>query len=530
MPEESITLVAKIARRRQRLVLGVVTVLLFLGLWRLGSGTGFFFDDWNFLAYRQGFTPDALLQPHNGHLVALPNALYSLLSNVFGVDSYAPFRALALTVHLCVALLSAIAMSRARGKTTGVATLIVIALMGVGWQNIFWAFQIGFVGSIAFFLAGWLLLDPSVGRFSTRRGVAVSLATLGSLLMSGVGVAALGAIAAVCLIDSRRRNVWWIPVGPAVVYFVWNLAYGSSSADLGSVNLLPQYALQNAGASAGGFFGLDSAWGQMILGFVAFVVVRRLFLERTNAWSFGPAFMYLLFVALATMSRSTYFEPSASRYLYLGVVMLLITVAIGGTPSITPARGGLAVLLAVLAIWGSRDLLSGGVKNLKREWTSVSTELAVVEEHRGSLDPHLVVDPTHAPQLSVGSYSALVESLGPLSLGRFSEIEGSDPEARSGADLLLATLVEIEPTSFAGEDCAPSGLPTSEVEVSPGDSILVSPWGPGSVNIRRFAREVTRSPSRNFEAAILRFAAPSDSTDLAYLLVFDVQVEVVKCR
>ncbi len=515
--------------RSYRLSLGVVTILLFAVLWRLGTGAGFFFDEWNFLAYRQGFSPDVLLQPHNGHLVALPNAFYSLLSSVFGVDSYVPFRLLILMVHLGVALMVAVAIGRARGRTMGVATLVVIALMGVGWQNIFWAFQIGFVGSIALFLAGWLLLDPFSKSFSRRRGIAVSFLTLGSLLMSGVGVAALGAIAIVCLVDPRRRIMWWIPVGPATVYGVWHLAYGTSSADLGSADLLPQFALQNAGASAGGIFGLDLAWGQLILGYVIFVVARRRFLGRASAWSFGPAFLYLVFVALATVSRSSYFEPGASRYVYLGVVVLLITAILGGAPPTAPARSGSAIFLGLFAVWGSIGQLTDGANNLKREWRIVSMELAAVEEHRESLDRNLVVDQIHAPQLTVGSYLGLVERLGSLPLPALTEIERSDNETRSGVDALLGSLVEMDVTAYAGEDCVPSGPPTNEVELPAGGSVHVSPWGPGNVSTRRFAPETTRSTSRDFDAAILRFAVPSDSIDLAYRLVFDGQVEVVTC-
>lgn len=513
-----------------RVLLAVAMIAVFLVLVRVGSGTGFFFDEWDFLAYRRGFSLDVLLQPHNGHLVAIPNVLYSLLSSWFGIESHTPFRTLALTFHLGVAFLAAVATRRVRGDVAGIAAFVVIGLMGAGWQNIFWAFQIGFVGSIAFFLAGWLLLDPASGSFNKRRGAMVSVSTLGSLLMSGVGVAALGAIVLLCLADPRRRQLWWIPVGPAAVYGLWQVTHGTSSADLGSVDRLPQFALQNAGSAAGGVFGLDVAWGQMILGVVLFLVVRRFLRERGPVWSFGPALMYCVFVSLATVSRSTFFEPGASRYVYLGIIVLLLTVGLGAVPRPTPVRGGVAVMLAGLAIWGSHDLLSAGATNLEREWRIVSSELAVVEEHRESLSRDLVIDPVHAPQLTVGAYLDLVEHLGPVSVASFDDIERSDVETRSGADALLGTLVDMEVTTFAGEDCAPSGPPTNEVELRPGDSVLVSPWGPGVMSVRRFAPETTRSASREFGATVIRLESPADSIELAYRLAFDVQVEVVTCR
>jgi len=240
--------------------------------------------------------------------------------------------------------------------------------------------------------------------------------------------------------------------------------------------------------------------------------------------------MYCVFVSLATVSRSTFFEPGASRYVYLGVVVLVITFGISGLPSTAPTRGGVAVVLAVVSVWGSLDVLSDGARNLKNEWRIVSSELAVVDEHRDRLDRNLVVDQIHAPQLTVGGYLDLVDRHGPLSVSPLAEIERSDAETRSGVDALLVTLVAVDVTSFTGEDCGPLGPPTNEVDLRPGESALVSPWSPGTVSVRRFAPESTRSPSTEFDAAIMRFAAPEDSIDRAYRLVFDVQVEVVICR
>src|SRR2546426_3183670 len=49
------------------------------GLWWLGRGTTFFFDEWNFVTLRSRGGLDTLLQSHNGHLYAVPAVLYRLL-------------------------------------------------------------------------------------------------------------------------------------------------------------------------------------------------------------------------------------------------------------------------------------------------------------------------------------------------------------------------------------------------------------------------------------------------------------------
>lgn len=510
-------------------MLAVPSTLLFALLARMGRGTGFFFDEWNFLTHRRGLALDTILQPHNGHLVVIPNALYSVFGSYFGIDSYTPFRFLTLSIHLLVAIMCAVVIGRSRGNVTAVATLVVIALLGIGWQNIFWAFQIGFVGSIAFFLVAWSLLDPDFGDVGARRGAWVSLALLASVAMSGVGVAALGAIWVLCVSDPRRRRLWWIPVGPSVAYFLWYLVYGTSSVDPAALDRVPQFALVNAGASAGGIFGLDVAWGQLILGVSLFVVVVSLRRSQRLLWSLVPSTMYVVFVVLATLSRSTNFEPDASRYTYLGAVVLIVTLGIAvGSWSRSGGRW-VAVSLAALALWGSHDLLRGGANSLRREWNIVSLELAVVEVHGEGLDPNLVIDSVHAPQLTVGAYRNLVKELGTVSSRPMGDVERADVEARSGVDALLATLVVVEHTDFVGEDCVAVGPSTSEVLLPMGSSLLVSPWAPGSVNIRRFAPESTRSATRELDAAILEFSAPEDGIDVPYVLVFDDQVEVVTC-
>jgi len=516
--------------RRLFWVLAVPSALLLALLARMGRGTGFFFDEWNFLTYRRGLAFDTILQPHNGHLSVIPNVVYSVFGSVFGIDSYAPFRLLALLVHLLVAITCAVVIGRSRGNVTAIATLVVVALLGIGWQNIFWAFQIGFVGSIVFFLVAWSLLDPNLGEIGARRGAWVSLALLASVAMSGVGVAALGAIWVLCVSDPRRRRLWWIPVGPSVAYFLWYLVYGTSSVDPAALNQVPQFALVNAGSSAGGIFGLDVAWGQLILGVSLLVVVMRVRKSQRLFWSLAPSMMYVVFVVLVTLSRSANFEPDASRYTYLGAVMLIVTLGVVGSGWSPSGGPWAAVFLAVLALWGSYDVLSSGADSLRREWDIVSTELAVVDFYGEALDPNLVIDSVHAPQLTVGAYRNLVAELGAVSPRTVSEVERADFESRSGVDALLATLVVVEHTDYAGEDCVAVGPSTSEVLLPTGSSLLVSPWMPGSVTIRRFAPEATRSVPRELDSAILEFSAPDDGIDVPYVLVFDDQVEVVTCR
>ena len=118
----------------------------------LGRGNNFFFDEWMFVTSRRGLSVDALLSPHNGHLSALPALAFMVLLKIFGLDHYEGFRFAAVIVHLLVALMASLLIRKNHGWSIGIAVFVVIGLMGAGWQNIFWGFQIVFMGSLFFFL------------------------------------------------------------------------------------------------------------------------------------------------------------------------------------------------------------------------------------------------------------------------------------------------------------------------------------------------------------------------------------------
>src|SRR5260370_28405051 len=49
-------------------------------------------------------------------------------------------------------------VSRRAGELIGIGAAVLLLVMGAGWENLLWAFQIGFVGSVACGLGSLLLL------------------------------------------------------------------------------------------------------------------------------------------------------------------------------------------------------------------------------------------------------------------------------------------------------------------------------------------------------------------------------------
>ena len=66
----------------------------------LGSRLTFLLDDWEFLVYRPGFTDEAILGPHNEHIVVIPVLVYKALEATVGMDSALPFRVAATAVFI----------------------------------------------------------------------------------------------------------------------------------------------------------------------------------------------------------------------------------------------------------------------------------------------------------------------------------------------------------------------------------------------------------------------------------------------
>ena len=136
---------------------------------RSASYHWFLRDEWSFLSGRSITSVHDLFRPHAlSHWSTVPVVVYRLLWFVFGARTYLPYQALVVVMHLAVAVLLRQLMRRA-GVDPWVATIAAapFILFGPGDQNIVWAFQIGFTGSIAFGLAQ-LLLSTHDGPIDRR--------------------------------------------------------------------------------------------------------------------------------------------------------------------------------------------------------------------------------------------------------------------------------------------------------------------------------------------------------------------------
>lgn len=174
------------------LLLGAIALLV------IGRDQWFAYDDW------------ALLHPsvnwwasHQGHWTTAPTLLFQLLRVTVGLHSYLPYLGLAVIAHLAVVHLIWRLSLRA-GATPWLATgfAAVTVLLGCAAENLFWAFQVGFMGAVAVALVVVLLVDRA--ELTLPWAVAAGAIAVLALPFSGT---ALPVLAAAAILSWIRRGL-----------------------------------------------------------------------------------------------------------------------------------------------------------------------------------------------------------------------------------------------------------------------------------------------------------------------------------
>ena len=184
----------------------------------------FYYDEWDFVLAAPRWTLRSYFVPHSEHWYTFAAVVYELLFTAVGMRSYLPFTAALLLVHASVAFLLFLVVRRRSGDLLGLAAAAMVLFLGRGFENVLWAFQIGFLGSIAFGLAAIYLLDrPSSGRL--RQAIACAGLLL-SVASSGVGLFFCAAVGVDLVLDPSRRRYLWTLAIPGAAYAAWYLELG----------------------------------------------------------------------------------------------------------------------------------------------------------------------------------------------------------------------------------------------------------------------------------------------------------------
>jgi hypothetical protein len=392
----------RIPRSRAIVVIGSLLAATTI-LW-LASSFTFYYDEWTFITTAPTWSWATYLLPHNEHPVMLTRAIYAVLLSTVGLRSYLPYVAVLLALHAaCVVLLFEIVRRRA-GDLVALGAASLLLLLGAGWENLLWAFQLQFVGSVACGL-GMLLALQAQPR-PRNLFIAATLLTA-SLMFSGVGlffgVAAVVQLAATP--DRRHDLVWFAPTAVAVL--AWYLAFGRTYASvtalpLAEIAALPLYLLWGLGASAGGLVGVSGYAGLAVAALAAAAVALTWRRSGRDPFRLGIVAGLVSFYAMTGLIRVQlgYQQSGASRYTYEGAVFWLLLLA--DAARYLPWRGlwRPALLFCLFFAFISNSVLletSASARALLMQRQIADLQALAAERDDPCIDPNGAADPIVMP-------------------------------------------------------------------------------------------------------------------------------------
>ena len=312
---------------RARWIVAAAMLIVCAALLLLTRTYTFYFDEWTFITSAPDWTLRSYLEPHNEHPVMLLKGLYAALLNTFGLRAYWPYMAGLLLAHAANVVLLFELVRRRAGDLIAIAAALIMLVLGAGWEDLLWAFQLGWLASMAFGLGAMLALDR-------RPGVAALLLTL-SLAFAGTGIVfAVAATVQLLLTPGRRRDLLWF-APPALALLAWYAAFGRfgehPNPQPTAANLLvdPLYTIWGLGQGAAGIVGASGWIGYPLLAAAVAVLAWRWRRHGIDPFAAGIGAGLLAFFLVAGLTRAQlgWQQSGASRYVYVAALLWLLLLA-----------------------------------------------------------------------------------------------------------------------------------------------------------------------------------------------------------
>ena len=447
-------------------------------------GQWFFFDEFEYLgSSRDHFSYiENLLRPHNEHWSALTGFTYGFLREFVGLASYWPYVLPVLALHLVAAhLLWRLIIRLGADPWVATALAAIFAMVGAGYENVVWAFQIAFVGSTVCGLASALVVIGQ-GSILPRHRVAFIVLSIVNLAISGLGTAWLVICGVLLFRRCGARTTGIICATPLLIYVAWSVCFGvgTQAKMIGGwsfVMTMLEFALVGLVAVGSRLIGIEAQhtiWAEMlgatvVLGLVIAGWARARSGDRTAQQAALLALFAPLFFLVAASARVREIDgvgnATASRYYYVVVVSVLPLVAMVITRLIAVRRRlalPIAVGFIVLAVSAATTYVRGA-----EEWSAGSAEfhltaLAEMELLRSGVEvypdnhPETLMLPNYVSQADLRRWMATSE-VEPLTL---TEVD------HSTAALMLQVKIDTS-SPPAGNDCS-----TATAPLRPGDRNL----------------------------------------------------------
>ncbi|HSS93153.1 MAG TPA: hypothetical protein VLR46_04085 [Candidatus Dormibacteraeota bacterium] len=406
------------------LLVAIGAVLVCAAILWLSRMYTFYFDEWTFIL-PNGSSWTGYLQPHNEHPAMLPRVIYAVLLKTVGMRTYLPYMAVLLALHATSVVLLFALVRRRAGDLVAIAAAILLLVLGAGWENLLWAFQIGFVGSVACGLGALLAIqvsEPPHPREARKASLAgpphgvgrswlAAVMLLASLMFSGIGLFFLVAAAIWLALTAGRRHelAWLVPIAAALG--VWYAAYGHNGAPpkplslAGNLASLPAYVVWGLGSSVAGLLGEGGVIGLVLLVLALAAVGWTWRRHRPDGFAIGVAAALVAFYLVLGFNRAQlgYQQSGSGRYVYEGAVFWLLLLADAACD--LPWRGTWRPALVAcifLACFNSGVLLFSYSVAKTSQMQREAADLQALAATRGDhcLNPTGAVDPLVMPQVT----------------------------------------------------------------------------------------------------------------------------------
>jgi hypothetical protein len=411
------------------LAFAALAVVAFAVLLVLGRGMTFHSDEWNVIAVPPGGTLAGWFAPYNEHWSTVLFLVYRTLNEVVGLRSYVPYLAVLLLVHVIAAAGLYRVLTLVSTRTVALAGAAILLFLGNAYTDLFWGWQMGFIGSTAGGIWALAFLAKPPQR---RNALAAVLLLIVALATSGTGLPFLAAaIVFELLRPERRREALWLVI-PIGAYLAWYAFFGRTAISVNNnpftpdaVAIAPGFVALSVAHAVGATFGVDERLGAVatVLG-IALIVLAIVPFERRpsvlrpvsgllrplrTGFPFvlanlaGVLVLYSL-IALTRSNRGAE-APIEPRYVYPAGTLLLAAVggALGraGLDVSRPLRPAVlaAALVLFVALAGNLQALAVGRQIFLDYANEVRALTALVEryQHAPAVDPNRALWPMPKP-------------------------------------------------------------------------------------------------------------------------------------
>jgi hypothetical protein len=521
-----LTIARRISPPTALFVLAAAASGILLIAWQ--SHLTFFYDDWDPLLHRPGWSAHDLLRPHLDHILLATTLVFKAIQATIGMESLLPYAVASTSVFLLSAALLFVYLRRRVGAWLALAGVLPILFMGAAASDLLGPFQIFFFGSMACGLGALLALEDGGPRGDLLACVLLVVSfTFSELALPFV----LGVAVSIALDRGPARRVYVVAV-PLFLYAVWYAGWGHTAHSYLTFSNATHsfgYVLEGLASGVAALFGLTTGdvvnrdLGRPVLLALALIAALRLrYGPPVSRWFWVSLVILLSFWFLTALNATALRPPYGSRYMYICAVLLLLVAA---DLAAGVARTDRTVILIALGV--AVASVAGNLTALHRDYAGIRQitplsrgGLAGLEIEADRADPTLMLNPQNSGfdyfgSIVAGSYLPAVRKFGSPAYSE-SELPSAPERARVSADLVMGTVLHPTPRPAARRPIAQGPQPAlvgppGSLAARRGGCITVKPAGgappvialpPGGVFLKA-------APGEMVNLALRRFATES---------------------